>query len=87
MNTSLQHDFNLSNRKHNITNTSLDSKIVRSCLSKNGVYRLTDGEMNLGDIQFDDEMAYWVYSGKGEFTRNELIVIADFIKDQQKNAA
>jgi hypothetical protein len=87
MNTYLQHDFNLSNGKHKITITSIDSKVLRCSLSKNGNFRLTEGGQNLGDIQFDEEMDYWLYNGKSEFTRDELVVIADFIKYQQKRAA
>lgn len=87
MNTFLKHDFNLTDGKRNITITAIDSKIVRSCLSKNGNFRLTDGELNLGDIQFDEEMNYWLYNGSSEFTRDELITIANFIKHQQKRAA
>jgi hypothetical protein len=87
MNTILQHDFNLTEGKRNITITAIDSKIVRSSLSKNGNFRLTDGEQSLGDMQFDEEMVYWVYNGPSEFTRDELVTIADFIKHQQKKAA
>jgi len=87
MNIALQHDFNLTDGKYNITITAIDSKTVRGSLSKNGNFRLTEGEKSLGDIQFDDEMDYWVYNGKTEFTREELIIIADFIKHQQKSAA
>ena len=87
MNISLQHEFTLTEGTRNITITAIDSKITRSSLSKHGNFRLTDGELNLGDIQFDDRMDYWVYNGPSEFTRSELIVIADFIKHQQKSAA
>jgi len=87
MNTSLQHAFNLTDGKHSITITSIDSKMAASCLSENGNYRLTEGGLNLGDIQFDEQMDYWIYNGKTEFTRDELITIADFIKHQQNKAA
>ena len=87
MNTSLQHDFTLTDGKHNITITAIDSKIVRGSLSKNGNFRLTEGEQSLGEMQFDEEMDYWIYNGKSEFTRDELVTIADFIKHQQKSAA
>ena len=87
MNTSLQHAFNLTDGKHSITITSIDGKMVDSCLSENGNYRLTEGELNLGEIQFDEEMDYWIYNGQTEFTRDELITIADYIKHQQNRAA
>jgi hypothetical protein len=87
MNTPLQHTFNLTDGKHDITITSIDSDIAIGCLSENGNYRLTEGELNLGDIQFDEEMDYWIYNGQSEFTRDELITIADFIKHQQNRAA
>jgi hypothetical protein len=87
MNTFLQHAFNLTDGKHDITITSIDSDIAVGSLSENGNYRLTEGELILGDIQFDEEMDYWVYNGQSEFTRDELITIADFIKHQQNRAA
>ena len=87
MNISLQHYFTLTDGKHHITITSIDSKFTRNCLSKDGNYKLAEGETNLGYIQFDEQMDYWIYNGKTEFTRDELITIADFIKHQQKRAA
>lgn len=87
MNTSLQHAFNLTDGKHDITITAIDSDIAVGGLSENGNYRLTEGGLNLGDIQFDEQMDYWIYNGKTEFTRDELITIADFIKHQQNKAA
>jgi hypothetical protein len=87
MNTFLQHTFNLTDGKHDITITAINSDIAVGSLSENGNYRLTEGELNLGDIKFDEEMDYWIYNGQAEFTRDELITIADFIKHQHKRAA
>ena len=87
MNTFLQQAFNLTDGKHDITITAIDSDIAVGSLSENGNYRLTEGELNLGDIQFDEEMDYWIYNGETEFTRDELITIADFIKHQHNRAA
>jgi hypothetical protein len=87
MNTFLQHAFDLTDGKHNITITAINSDMAVGSLSENGNYRLTEGELNLGDIQFDEEMDYWVYNGQSGFTRDELITIADYIKHQQNKAA
>ena len=51
-----------------------------------GVYKLTDGNVGMGSITFDDEMADWTYDGIGELTYEEAALVADFIKNYKDPA-
>jgi len=48
-----------------------------------GVFALTEGNVNRGEIIFDDNMNQWEYTGIGDLTHIEAGVIASFIKLQQ----
>ena len=76
MNTTLQYAFNLNGGEQNITIT-LDNK------TQPEEYVLSKGELLLGDMKFEED--YWTYNGICEFTRDELIAIADFIKINQES--
>jgi len=71
MNTILQYAFNLNGGQQNIT-ISTDNK------TRSDEYILSKGELLLGDMKFEED--YWIYNGLCEFTRDELIAIADYIK-------
>jgi hypothetical protein len=48
-----------------------------------GVFRLTEGDVGMGDIVFDDNMREWEYTGLGDLTHEQAGEIARFIKEQQ----
>ncbi|WP_461453092.1 hypothetical protein [Mucilaginibacter sp.] len=76
MNTTLQYAFNLNGSEQNVTITN-DTKI------QSDEFVLSKGELLLGDMKFEQD--YWIYNGLCEFTRDELIAIADFIKVNQES--
>jgi len=76
MNTTLHYALNLNGDEQNVTITPANK------IEQND-YLLSRGELLLGDIKFEED--YWIYSGTCEFTRDELIAIADFIKVNQEN--
>lgn len=45
-----------------------------------GVYALQEGNEDLGDIVFDDNMRQWEYTGMGNLTHKEAAVIASYIQ-------
>ena len=49
-----------------------------------GVFKLTEGKTNLGNIVFDDAMNQWEYTALGDLTHKEAAVVATFIKDKVK---
>jgi hypothetical protein len=51
-----------------------------------GVFKLTEGDTNLGNIVFDDAMNQWEYTALGNLTHKEAAVLATFIKDKAKAA-
>jgi hypothetical protein len=72
MNTTLHYAFNLNGGEQNVTITPANEIQPTD-------YLLSKDELLLGDIKFEQD--YWIYNGECEFTRDELIVIADFIKE------
>ena len=46
-----------------------------------GVFRLSEGEVGLGDIVFDNDMKQWEYTGMGDLTHEEATEIAEYIKN------
>jgi len=46
-----------------------------------GVFGLSEGSIDLGDIVFDDKMNEWEYSGMGDLTHKQAEEIARFIKN------
>jgi hypothetical protein len=49
-----------------------------------GVFKLSDGDVNLGEIVFDDEMRQWEYTGLGDLTHEQASEIATFIQDRTR---
>jgi hypothetical protein len=49
-----------------------------------GVFRLSEGETDLGDIVFDDNMHEWEYTCMGNLTHREAKRVARFIKHHFK---
>jgi hypothetical protein len=45
-----------------------------------GVFRLSEGETDLGDIVFDDDMHEWEYTCMGDLSHREAKKVARFIK-------
>ncbi len=46
-----------------------------------GVFSLREGDMDMGDIVFDDNMKQWEYTGIGNLTHREAEQIALFIQN------
>ncbi|MCC8426249.1 hypothetical protein [Mucilaginibacter sp. UR6-11] len=70
--------------EHNITITPVNQNIPGGDIYVTGVFRLTEGNVGMGDIIFDDNMNQWEYTGMGDFTHQSAAEIAGFI--QAKNA-
>ena len=49
-----------------------------------GVFKLTHGKTNLGNIVFDDAMNQWEYTALGDLTHKEAATVATYIKDKVK---
>ncbi|MDN5287593.1 MAG: hypothetical protein JWR38_3867 [Mucilaginibacter sp.] len=47
-----------------------------------GVFKLSEGEVDLGDIVFDDNMREWEYTGFGDLTHEQAAQIAKYIQDK-----
>lgn len=69
MNTTLQYALN--NGEQDVTITLANKNHAND-------YKISKGGLCLGDMKFEQD--YWIYNGMSDFTRDELIAIADFIK-------
>ena len=49
-----------------------------------GVFKLTEGKTNLGNLVFDDAMNQWEYTALGNLTHKEAAIVATYIKDKVK---
>lgn len=47
-----------------------------------GVFKLTEGHTDLGEIVFDDNMHQWEYTGLGNLTHEQAGEVATYIKDK-----
>ena len=65
---------------HNITITPVNKNIGKANLSSTGVFKLSEGQADMGDIVFDDQMQQWEYTGLGDLNHQEADEIANFIK-------
>ncbi|WP_184546378.1 hypothetical protein [Mucilaginibacter sp. FT3.2] len=63
--------------------TPVNQTIPGGNLYATGVFALSEGEIDLGDIVFDDDMNQWEYSGMGDLTHQQAEEIAGFIKNYQ----
>jgi hypothetical protein len=70
--------------EHTITITPVNQHIPGGDIYVTGVFRLSEGDVGMGDIVFDDEMKQWEYSGMGDLNHQDAAEIAGFI--QVKNA-
>jgi len=50
-------------------------------MQSTGVFALIEGNVDLGDIVFDDKMNEWEYSAMGDLTHEQAKEIAAFIKN------
>jgi hypothetical protein len=46
-----------------------------------GVFKLSEGNVSLGEIVFDNNMNQWEYTGMGDLTHEEAEEIANYIKN------
>ena len=49
-----------------------------------GVFSLSEGKTDIGDIVFDDNMKQWEYTGMGNLTHEQAELIATFINNNQE---
>ncbi|MES2810761.1 MAG: hypothetical protein V4619_19150 [Bacteroidota bacterium] len=67
--------------EHSITITPLTQRVAGNNLYVTGVFKLTEGEVGMGDIVFDDEMKEWEYTGVGGYLNHtDAAEIAGFIQ-------
>jgi hypothetical protein len=71
--------------EHSITITPHYETQPNGDIYLTGVFKLTEGEVGLGDIVFDDKMKQWEYTGMGYLNHVDAAEIAGFI--QVKSAA
>jgi hypothetical protein len=64
----------------NITINPVTNPIPGGNRQATGVFGLSEGLVDLGDIVFDDNMNQWEYSGMGDLTHPQAEEIASFIK-------
>jgi hypothetical protein len=50
-----------------------------------GVFALWEGEIDLGDIVFDDKLKQWEYTGMGNLNHKEAARIAEYIQTIKKD--
>jgi len=67
-------------KEHAITIMPVIQNVAGGNLYSTGVFKLSEGQIGLGDIIFDDKMQQWEYTGMGDLTHQEAAEIAGFIK-------
>jgi hypothetical protein len=72
------------NEEHTITITPHYETQPSGDIYLTGVFKLTEGEVRLGDIVFDNHLKQWEYTGMGYLNHADAAQIAGFI--QVKNA-
>jgi hypothetical protein len=73
--------------EHSITITPLNETLPNGDIYLTGVFKLTEGEVGLGDIVFDDNMKQWEYTGMGYLNHVDAAEIAGFIQVKNANNA
>ena len=68
---------------HHITITEV-KEVIPGKNFVSGVFKLTHGKTNLGNIVFDDAMNQWEYTALGDLTHKEAATVATYIKDKVK---
>jgi len=84
MERSVIYSIYLGEREHLITITPVIQTISGGNLYATGVFKLSEGELGLGDIVFDDDMEEWEYTGMGDITHAEAEQIANFIRSYKE---
>jgi len=74
------YSIDLDDEKHLITITPVTQILPGSKVSVTGVFKLSEGATDMGEIVFDDNMNQWEYTGLGHITHVEAAQIAEFIR-------
>ena len=69
-----------------LTITPINAQLSNGDFYRTGVYRLTNGVVGMGEINFDENMQEWDYDGMDELTWDEAADVARFIKNYQDPA-
>jgi len=70
----------LNGDNHLVTITPVIETMHGSDKYVTGVFKLSEGHVDMGEIVFDDNMNQWEYTGEGDITHKEAGEIADFIR-------
>lgn len=65
-----------------ITIKPVNQTISGGALYITGVFKLSEGEVGLGDIVFDDDLREWEYTGLGDLTHEQAAEIATYIQEK-----
>lgn len=71
--------------EHTISITAVKQNIPGGNLYVTGVFSLTENNVDMGDIVFDDHMNQWEYTGMGDLSHREAAEIAGFIQVNYKH--
>jgi hypothetical protein len=80
-------DYNLytADGQRSITIKPVNQAIPGGALYITGVFKLSEGAVDLGDIVFDDDMREWEYTGFGDLTHKQAAEIAKYIQDKTQH--
>ncbi|MGF7080719.1 hypothetical protein [Mucilaginibacter sp. UYCu711] len=67
---------------HNITITPLMKTLPNGEINLTGVFKLTEGGVDLGDIVFDNMLKQWEYTAMGYLDHANAAEIAGFIQTE-----
>jgi hypothetical protein len=70
--------------ERSITIKPVNKRMPGSTLFITGVFELSEGDVDLGDIVFDDNMREWEYTGFGDLTHEQAAEIAKYIQDKTR---
>lgn len=80
----MHYTITLNGDEHLITITPVIETIHGSEKYVTGVFKLSEGHTDMGEIVFDDNMNQWEYTGEGDITHKEAGEIADFIREYKE---
>ncbi|SDT31299.1 hypothetical protein SAMN05216490_3053 [Mucilaginibacter mallensis] len=83
----MHYTITLNGDEHHITISPVIETIHGSDKYVTGVFKLSEGHVDMGEIVFDDNMNQWEYTGEGDITHREAGEIADFIRRYKEPAA
>jgi len=86
MKSELNYTLDTGDGKRSITIHSYNHAAPCSGCYTEGVFAIHEGDTDLGDIVFDDNMNQWEYTGMGNLTHNEAAMIASFIQNKNRAA-